>query len=294
MLPEFELHTPGSLDQAVHLLAEAGPDARPLAGGTNLIVDLRSRRHCPPVLVDISRLAELRGVRREDGQIIAGGATTIAELLASPLIREHGAVLAEACAVFANPLVRNRATVGGNLADASPAADTAPALLALGALVELASERGLRCLPLEEFFAGVRRTRLMPGEILMAVRWPVPARGTSATGRTVGGFHKLGLRKADAIAVVSAAVQVDLDRTGRCSGARVALGAVAATPRRIPEAEEALIGRDLTPAVIAEAAGRCLAAASPIDDVRASAAYRRRVTGVIVRRLLERAAQGAN
>jgi carbon-monoxide dehydrogenase medium subunit len=301
MLPEFELLLPRSLAEALDMLAEAGPEARPVAGGTNLIVDLRAGRHAPPVLVDVSRLEELRGIRRENGQVVVGGATSLADVLASPLIAQYGRPLHEAARVFANPLVRNRATVGGNLADASPAADTAPALLALGAMVELVSLRGTRCLPLEEFFTGVRQTRMWPGELLTAIRWPVPARFAGEAGaeagaearpgpRSAGGFYKIGLRKADAVAVLSAAVQVEFDRSGRCAGARIALGAVAPTPRRVPEAENMLVGQVLARELLAEAAAKCADAASPIDDVRGSAAYRRRVTAVIVRRLLERAA----
>ena len=126
MLPEFDLLMPQALPEALEMLAEGVPQAVPLAGGTNLIVDMRSGRHRPSVLINIAGLDELRGIRREDGHVVVGGGMTITELMADPLIVEHGAPLKNAAAVLASPLIRNRATVAGNLVDASPAADTVP------------------------------------------------------------------------------------------------------------------------------------------------------------------------
>jgi carbon-monoxide dehydrogenase medium subunit len=269
------------LAEGLEALAPAGKEALPVAGGTNLIVDMRSRRHEPDVLVDISRLAELRGVRQEDGHVVAGAATTLAEILADPLVARHAAPLGSAAAAFASPLVRNRATLGGNLADGSPAADSAPPLLVLDAEVALASCGGTRWLPLDDFFVSVRKTRLQPGELLVAIRWPMPAPSAG------GGFAKFGLRRADAISVVSAAVFLDRGGDGICRQARIALGAVAPRPIRARAAEAALEGRKLDREAIDEAAMLCGEAASPIDDVRGSAAYRRRLATVLVRRLLE-------
>ncbi len=280
MLPEFDLLMPESLPEAMDRLAAHGPGIAPIAGGTNLIVDMRAERRCPQVVVNIAHLKELRGIRRENGRVVIGGGTTIAELLRNPLIAEYASPLKEAAAVFANPLTRNRATVGGNLADASPAADTVPPLLALGAEVELASRLGTRCVALEDFIVGVRETQLRPDELLTAVHWPI------ASGHSASAFYKLGLRKADAISVVSVAVMVETDENGRCQSARIALGAVAPRPIRAHEAEAALQGRAFTPQVIDEAARLSAEATRPIDDIRGSAAYRRRVTSVLVRRLL--------
>lgn len=275
MLPEFDLLMPANLSEALDMLAER-PEVVPIAGGTNVIVDLRAGRHRGGVLMDVSRLAELRGIRRENGHVVVGGGTTISELLVDPLVAQFGLPLRQAAAVLASPLVRNRATVAGNLVDASPAADTAPPLLVLDAEVELTSRQGLRRLPLDQFFVGVRKTRRRPDELLTAVRWPVPPEGSA------GGFSKFGLRRADAIAVVSVAVMVQ-----RGGGARIALGAVAPTPIRATEAEEALRGRPLTPETIAEAARLAAEATRPIDDIRGSAAYRQRVVEVLTRRLLK-------
>jgi len=285
MLPEFNLLMPKTLAEALEMLIDHAPDVAPLAGGTNLIPDMRGGRHRPGVLVNVAGLDELGGVRREDGHMIVGGGVTIAELLDAPLIAQTAPVLREAAAVLASPLVRNRATVGGNLADASPAADTAPPLLVLGAEVELASKEGTRRVPLEEFFVHVRETLRQPSELLTAIRWPTPS------SRSVGRFRKLALRKTDAVTVVSAAVMVEPDDAGRCGEARIALGAVAPTPLRAHAAENVLCGQALTPDVIAEAAQLVAGVTCCIDDVRGSAEYREQVVKVLVRRLLTEIAE---
>ena len=280
MLPEFDLLMPQTLPEALDVLAERAAEVTPLAGGTGLLVDMRGGLRRPGVLMDVSRLDELRGIRQEDGHVVVGGAVTIAELLEEPLIARQAAILRQGVQVFANPLVRNRATLGGNLAYASPAADTAPPLLVLGAEVELVSERGSRRVPVEDFITGVRETTCCRDELLAAVRWPMPS------PRAASAFRKLALRKADAISVVSAAVVVERDEHGRCGQARIALGAVAPTPSRARAAEDLLRDQVPTPETIAEAARLAAEATCCVDDVRASAAYRKRVTEVLVRRLL--------
>jgi carbon-monoxide dehydrogenase medium subunit len=284
MLPEFDLLMPESLPEALHLLAEGARSVTPLAGGTNLIPDMRGGIHRPAVVMNVAGLDELQGIRLDDGHLVVGAGVTIAELLDDPLIDQHAAVLMEAAAVMANPLVRSRATVGGNLANASPAADSAPPLLALGAEVELLSEQGARHVPLTEFFRGVGETVLKPQELLASIRFPLATAGTS------GAYRKLALRKASAISVVSAAVTLTLDGEGRSIAARIALGAVAPTPVRAREAEEALGGQKLTPEAIADAARLAVGATSCIDDIRGCVAYRQRTAEVLVRRLLSEAA----
>jgi CO/xanthine dehydrogenase FAD-binding subunit len=279
VLPEFDLLVPETLTEALDLLAAGAPDLVPLAGGTNVVVDLRDRRQHYRTLMDVSRLGELRGIRRENGHIVVGGGTTIAELLTNPLIARLGAPLRDAAVLFAGPLVRNRATVGGNLVDASPAADMAPPLLVLDAEVELVSKEGQRWVPLEEFLVGVRQTLRQPAELLRAVRWPEPRAGSWAA------FKKIGLRKADAISVLSVALSVTCDSLGNCSRARIALGAVAPRPVRAYEAESVLCGERLTQDLATQAGRLAGQAARPIDDIRGTAAYRRQVVEVLVRRL---------
>ncbi len=284
MLPEFDLWTLTSLPEALAQLSSAGSEAIPLAGGTNVIPDLRSGRHTPKMVLDISQLKELRGIQCMDGHVVAGGGVTISELLASPLVSEHGQTLQQAARLFANPLIRNRATIAGNLVDASPAADTAPALLALDAEVDLQSQAGCRSVPLQEFFTGVRKTVRRPDELLMSVRWPV------AKARTAYGYYKLGLRQADAISVISIAIRLEADADGCCREARIALGSVAPRPLRVFAAEESLRGQAFTEAAFAKAAKLAAEAVSPISDLRASGDYRRRMVGVLVQRLLIQAA----
>lgn len=279
MLPEFELLMPGTLSEALEMLAEGDGSVKPIAGGTNVIVELRDGRRYG-TLMDVSRLAELRGIRRENGHMVIGGGTTMTELLADPLIAEHGLPLREAAATLGSPLVRNRATVAGNLADASPAADSAPPLLVLGADVVLMSRTVTRRVPLDQFFVGPNETLIRPQELLVAIRWPVPPPDSRGT------FHKIGLRQALACSVITVAVAVEGDENGDCQEARIALGSVAPTPMRARAAEEVLRGQRLTEERIAEAARLAAAATRPINDVRSTAAYRRRMAEVLVGRLL--------
>ncbi|MDR3573175.1 MAG: xanthine dehydrogenase family protein subunit M [Anaerolineaceae bacterium] len=285
MLPEFDLWTLKTLPEALTQLSSVGSEAILLGGGTNVVPDLRSGRHTPKIVLDISRLKELHGINRTDGHIVAGGSVTISELLTSPLVAEHGKILQQAGRLFANPMIRNRATVAGNLVDASPAADTAPALLALDAEVDLQSQAGCRTVPLYEFFTGVRKTVRRPDELLVCVRWP------AAKSPTAYAYYKLGLRQADAISVVSIAICLMADANGCCQQARIALGSVAPRPMRAVAAEESLSGQALTDASFARAAKLAAEAVSPITDLRASGDYRRRMVGVLVQRLLTQAAE---
>jgi len=277
MLPPFDLLQPGTLSRALKLLAEA-PTAVPIAGGTCLLVDLRERKRKADVLLDLSRIAELRRIETADEELIIGATVTIAELLESPAVEEHAGVLHEACKTFAAPLIRNRATIGGNLAHASPAADTAPPLLVLNATVEVQADGRKRRMPLHRLFAGPCATNLKPGYLLTAVRIPIPSR----TPRWA--YEKLRLRKADAISVVNAAALRPADENNR--EIRIALGAVAPTPIRAWDAEEVLKGVELKERAIAVAAKIAAEEARPIDDLRGSAGYRQREVEVLVGRCL--------
>ncbi len=280
MQPEFDLVIPQSLHQALEMLQSSPAPARPLAGGTNLVVDMRSGRTISAALINISDLPELQEIQVSNGELMIGAAVTIASLQKNPLVRQHCQVLVQAADVFANPLIRNRATLGGNLADASPAADCAPPLLALDAEVELANISGCRRVSLADFFIGVRKNALQTGEILTAVYIPVPATGMSSA------YYKIGLRKADAISVVSSAVSVKINDTRQVEHARIALGSVAPRPLRAVQAEACLRGYPLTAQTIKDASALAAREASPISDLRASADYRRKMVEVVVSRLL--------
>jgi carbon-monoxide dehydrogenase medium subunit len=276
----FDMLTPATLQDALGMLEKDGKNITPVAGGTNLIVDCQSGRHEPKVVMNVHNLTEISQIEEKDGMVQIGGGTTLRDIEKSSLIKETSNALYKAAIQFANPLIRNRATVGGNLCDASPASDSATPLLALGAEVELKSLNGSRWVPLDQFFVHVRKTVRTSDELLTAVRWPVPGKGSANT------FYKLGLRKADAISVVSLAVYVALESNGRISEARIALGSVAPTPIRAYDAEALLKGSEPAEALFEEAGKAAAAACNPISDVRATADYRREMVAVLVKRLL--------
>ncbi len=281
MLPEFNLLMPKTLSEALEMLADPALEAMPIAGGTNLVVDMRSGYHKPKTVVNIEKLEELHGVRQENGHIVIGGGVTVAELLNDPLIAQQAPVLKEAAAAFANTLIRNRATVGGNLVNAAPCADTAPPLLVLDAEVELASTEGVRCVRLEEFLIDAFTTMRQPHELLTTVRWPV------SPPNSAGAFHKLGLRKVSCMAKVDVAVLVEGDGNGGCREARIALGAVAPQQVRAHAAEDLLRGQPLNDEIIAEAARLAAEAAQP----RSGSEYKLQAVKGLTRRLLVRAAK---
>ncbi len=272
---------------AVALLADLGPQARPVAGGTDLLVQLRDQPDSSPALVDLTRAGDLAaiGPAPEGRALLLGTAATYAAILRSDLVWQAAPLLAQAVAQIGSPQVRARGTVGGNLGTATPAGDTLPALLVLGARLHLLGPGEHRVLPLEEFFLGPRQTALRPGEVIVAVEIPHHP-------SLRGAFAKFRLRRALAISVASVAAAVEEDGSSRVTRARVALGAVAPTPRRAPEAERALVGSRLTPEAIAAAADAAAASAEPIDDIRGSAAYRRELVRVLVRRVLQALAEG--
>ncbi|MGB2983771.1 MAG: xanthine dehydrogenase family protein subunit M [Candidatus Bipolaricaulia bacterium] len=291
VLPAFELLRPKTLDEALDLLSQTA-DARPLAGGTNLIVDMRSGKLRPATLVDIGGLQELCCIREKDGHLLIGGGVTLAELLDDPMIERDVPILTAMARSFGNTLIRNRATIGGNLVNAAPCSDTAPALLVLDAEVELASAAGTRRMPIGEFFVGAFETKRQPNELLTCVRVPVSPAGA----RTA--FEKMGLRKISCMAKVDVAVRVDLDESGVVTNVRIAVGAASAVALRVLSAEEALIGQPLAAVVPAsqgltgeqrfgkgiEEAVRLVGEAV---EPRAVSEYTRQVVRGITRRLLE-------
>ena len=280
MYATFDLDRPLDIAEALALLKTKGAVA--LAGGTNLIVDLRAGRENPQRVVSLDKLETLRGIRQAGGKITIGGRTTVTDLLRSPLIAKSAPALASSAKQFAGQMVRNTATVAGNIACGSPAADLVPPLFALDAELTLVSPRGQRTVPIASFFTGYKKDVRRPGELISRISWKAPP------SRSCGLFYKLARRKGDAITVVGVAVSMTAER-GRCARARIALGAVGPTVFRAHEAEAILEGQAPTPALIEAAARAAAAAARPIDDIRASAAYRRHGVHVLVRRLLGQA-----
>ena len=281
---------PGSLDEAADLLSSHGTAARLIAGGTDLMLELgRGARSGVELLVDISGLPRLDRISYEGGRVSLGPLVTHADVIASAPMRTAGLPLAQACLEVGSPPLRNRATVVGNIVTASPANDTISALVALDAAVTMTSVRGERTVPISEFFAGFRQTVLEPDEIVTAVAFDALDSANQPNDRR-GVFVKLGLRRAQAISVVHAAVVVELDG-GRVADLVVALGSVAPTIITVPEAAELAAGRELSEASADITAAACRAA-TPIDDIRGSAEYRAHTVGVVVDRAIMALASG--
>ena len=260
----MDVLTPRSLDEALRLKAEQ-PEAVPIQGGTDVMVDLNFDRARPPALLNLNEVPELRGWSRENGTLRLASGLTYTEAMQSPL-GEAALALAEASRTVGGPQIRNRGTIGGNLGTSSPAGDALPPLLVYGAEVELASTRGSRTVPLVEFLVGPKRNTLEPNELIVAAR--------VQTGAPRQTFMKVGPRNAMVIAIVSLAVVVDEER----GEVRAAFGSAGPVPGLVTAP---LDERDEFPE-------RVGAAASPIDDVRGTAIYRRHALRVLTARALER------
>ena len=269
---------PRSLEEAARFLAD-DPALVPTAGCTDLMVRGPEALHRMDRVLDLLEIAELRGIRESDGGIEIGATTTFTEIGRSPVVRTVFPALAEAAGQIGGWQIQNRATLGGNVANASPAGDSLPVLLALDAVVIAAGTGGLREIPYAEFHTGYRKTALQPGEIVARVRIPVPPQGT------IQAFRKVGTREAQAISKVVVAM-VGRVADGRIAELRLAAGSVAATPVRLHAAEDAARGMAAGPEA-ADLIGKTAAGeVEPIDDVRSTAVYRRFALERVVRRMV--------
>ncbi len=276
---------PASLGEATELLASHGEAARLIAGGTDLMLELsRGARSGVELLVDISLLDGFDQISYDGGRVTLGPLVTHADVIASAPMLTAGLPLAQACLEVGSPPLRNRATVVGNIVTASPANDTISALMALDAEITMASAHRERTVPITEFFVGFRQTVVERDEIVTAVAFDA-LDACDRSGERRGVFVKLGLRRAQAISVVHAAVVAELN-SGRVSDLVVALGSVAPTVITVPEAAQLAAGRDLAQASDDIVAAACRAA-SPIGDIRGSAEYRTHAVGVVVSRAVE-------
>jgi len=275
---------PATLEDALAALDRHGPAARPVAGGTDVLIELdRGVRPGVDVLVDLSRIAGLDAIEASGDRIRLGGLVTHNQVIASTLLVDRALPLAQACLEVGSPALRNRATVAGNVVTASPANDSISALWALDATVVLRSSRGQRAVPVRQLFTGLRRTVIEPGELVVAIEVP------ALTERERGIFVKLGQRRAQAISVVHLAVVVGRDGhdpDAPVTRADLALGSVAPTVVSAAAAEERLVGGPLDDDAIAEAASLAAAGVTPIDDVRGTATYRTAQIAEMVRRAL--------
>lgn len=279
----FDYARPGSLAEAL-ALASNGRRALFLAGGTDVIVQLREGRRSCDLLIDLKHVPELTSITvGPSGALEIGAAVALAEIYEHPVVRRDFPALVDAASIIGGIAIQSRATLGGNLCNASPAADSSPALMALGATLRIAGPAGERTLPVADFFVGPGQNALQPGEILVSVRIPpLPPRSAAF-------YHRFIPRNEMDIAVASSGVYLALDDAGRIADARVALGAVAPTPILVPAARDALLGREPGAEAFAAAGEAARAAARPIDDMRGSVAQRRHLAGVLTVRALENA-----
>jgi aerobic carbon-monoxide dehydrogenase medium subunit len=278
-LPAFEYHTPGTVPEALGLMGRFGQAGRLIAGGTDLLVAMKSRQVAPAHLISLAAIDGLKGITFDANQgLRIGSLTTIADIEASDAIKKNYAPLWDAANVMASAQVRNLATIGGNLCSAVPSADTAPPLIALGASVQVTGSKGERTIAIEDFFTGPKACACGTEEIVTAILVPKPA------PRSGGSYLKLMRRSAMDLALVGAAACLTLDDKGVCKAARIALAAVAPTPIRVPEVEEKLIGKTIDEAAAVAAGNIAGSLCRPITDLRASLEYRCEMVGVLTKR----------
>ena len=276
-MPSPAFHAPQTVESAVALLA-ADPSARPLGGGTDLIVQMRSGRYTPGAVIDLKRIEGMIGIRRDGDAFVIGAATPCTALKRDDALDRAWPGVVEAANLIGSVQVRNRATIAGNLCNASPAADSVPALVAAGATCAIAGPSGLREAPVEAIPVAPGKTSLAPGEFLVELRLPARPKGGGDA------YLRSTPRTEMDIAVVGVGASLVLDGEGVCITARVALGAVGPTVMLVKEAGKALIGSKLQDDALAALSRAVQAAAHPIDDRRGTVAYRKAMVGVLARR----------
>jgi aerobic carbon-monoxide dehydrogenase medium subunit len=282
-LPDFDYYAPESMGETVSLLTDLGSSAMILAGGTDLLVKMKHGLHSPEALVSLKNLRELRGIRYEEGRgVVIGALSTMNDIVDSPVLHEHFLSFSEAAHRMAANQVRNLGTIGGNLANAVPSADVPPLLIALDARISLVGQNGERELPLEDFFVDRCCTLIEQNEVITEVTIP----DQPTTGST---YHKFGLRRSGALAVVGVATAVTVD-DGVIEDCRICLGAVAPTPVRACMAEDILRGQRWSDELLEQAGIKAAQEeCCPISDIRGSQEYRRDLVRVFTRRALKRA-----
>ncbi|HEU4343069.1 MAG TPA: xanthine dehydrogenase family protein subunit M [Candidatus Binatia bacterium] len=282
----LEMYQPTSVREASRLLKETGPGGWFLAGGTDLVIAIKEKGLVPKYIIDLKKIPGLSGIHENsDGSVTIGALATMRDLEISPLIVKQYPFLAQSAAEVGSIQIRNRATVGGNMANATPSADVAPSLIALDATVKIAGASGERSLPLEEFFRGPGQTVMRPEEILTEITIPKTSRAL------VGEYIKFSPREMMDLAYVGVAVAFARDEPERrCRDVRIVLGAVAPTPIRARRAESLVEGQILSEDVAAQAGEEAARESKPISDVRSSAEYRRAMVRSMTKRALLNAA----
>ncbi len=287
MIPgPFEYHRPGSVDEALALLAQHGEDGRVIAGGHSLVPMMKLRLAAPAHLIDLGRLSDLRGIREADGSIEIGAMTTQHEIIASELLQAACPILRETAELIADPQVRYCGTLGGNVANGDPGNDMPAVMQCLSASYLVRNADGTREIPARDFYEGAYFTALGEDEILTAVRIPRPPAGQGQA------YEKLK-RKVGDYATAAAAVVLSLDG-GTCSQAAIALTNVGQTPILAEAASQALVGSSLDEAAVGEAVRLAKEATDPVEDLRGPADFKRHAAGVMVQRAVARARERAS
>lgn len=283
----FDFYQPATLADASRLLKDNGPGGRFLAGGTDLVIAMKEKGLLPKYIVDLKRLPGLSGIRENaDGTMTIGALTTMYTIETSPLIKKKYPFLCQSAAEVGSIQIRNRATIGGNMANATPSADVAPGLIALNATAKIASAGDERTVSMEEFFRGPGQNVMNADEILTEVTIP------KTSPQLVGEYIKFSPRDMMDLAYVGVAVAYNLGTDKKCSGVRIVLGAVAPTPIRARNSEALLEGKILTEELAAQVGDEAARESKPISDVRSSADYRRAMVGIMTKRALLNAAVG--
>jgi CO/xanthine dehydrogenase FAD-binding subunit len=283
---DFEYFAPTSLAAALSLLEDHKKGMKVLAGGTDLIVQMKDGRARPAAIVDAKNIPELNRLGWNGDKVFhIGAAVPLSKIIAFPTVRERFGILQQACSLIGSGQIRNRATLGGNICNAAPSADTAPPLLCLGAKAVITGPGGKRTVPMNDFFRGPGQTVVGSNEILVEVEIPAPPSASA------GCYLRHTPREEMDIAVVGVASFLVGSGPRQCREARVALGAVAPTPVMVPQTAALLAGKTLSDKLIEAAAEMAAAAASPVSDVRGSADYRREIIRVLVRRSLQTASE---
>jgi CO/xanthine dehydrogenase FAD-binding subunit len=280
-MSNFRFFRPKELQELLDYKKKEGTRARILDGGSNVLVYIKEGSIEDGTLVDVRSLESIKGIAARDGWIEIGAGEVIADVIESPVIKREAPFLAAALRKFANPLVRNMATLAGNIADSSPIGDSIPPLIVMGAEVVVASAAGQRTIPLEEFFTGPGANVLKGEEVILKVRFPLPRKGR-------GGHVKLGLRKGTSCSVASVAVWL-VEDGGRVEDIRIAFGGVAPTPRRVPNTEAAFKAQKLDREAVDRLSAGVAEEVNPITDVRGSAEYRRQVSVKILAKAVRQA-----
>ncbi len=287
MIPApFEYEAPATLAEALNLLEEHGDDAKILAGGHSLIPMMKLRFAEPEVLIDINNIPGLSYIKEEGGYLQIGALTREADLEHSDVIKSKYPIFSDATKLIADPQVRNMGTIGGNLAHGDAANDHPAVMMALNAQIEITGKEGTRTVGIDEFFFGFYSTAVEENEILTGIKIPVPAAGSG------NAYHKLE-RKVGDYATAGVAVQITLDNTGTVTYVGIGLTNVNPVPLRAKRSEEALLGKKLTEATIAEAAQYASEDCNPSTDLRGSVEYKRAMVGVLTKRMIQKAAERA-